>query len=278
MHYMDGAQPFFYRGGGIGCIITHGFMASPAEVRWLGDHLGRAGLSVLGVRVAGHGTHYRDMKRSRWNDWYASVLDAYYIMRAQCDLVFAIGHSMGGVLSLLLASDERTKIDGVVVLSSPFLLPKSVAQRAALTKAIIPYTDQTDRTDLPDVIRAEQARRGEPQVGRVRYDKWATAAVPQFFALVAETDKRLSQVTAPLLLVYAKGDDLALPPNMDYIAGKVGSKHIEKHLLDVGGHIITQDAAREDTFDLVREFVQRVGVQLASGQVPTVKQKFSTQS
>src|SRR5690606_32782666 len=117
---MYGAEPQFYRGNHIGCLVVHGFMASPAEVVWVGQHLAEQGYTVYVPRLTGHGIDPTHMQRMIWQDWYAQVLDAYHILRQQCDVVVAIGHSMGGLLSLLLASDHP--LDALVVCATPINL------------------------------------------------------------------------------------------------------------------------------------------------------------
>ena len=82
---MQGAEPFYYPGGRVGCLCLHGLAASPAEVSWLGAYLAGRGLTVCGLRLAGHGADYRHLRYLRWQDWYLSALDGYRLLRAQCD-------------------------------------------------------------------------------------------------------------------------------------------------------------------------------------------------
>jgi carboxylesterase len=88
----------------VGALLIHGFTGTPREMRPLGEALAGAGLTVLGVRLAHHATQPRDMFRSHWRDWYASVLDGYYLLRDQCETVFVMGLSAGGTLALYLAA------------------------------------------------------------------------------------------------------------------------------------------------------------------------------
>jgi len=54
-------NPFFFEGGEVGCLLVHGFSGSPPEMQPMGDYLAGKGLTVLGVRLAGHGTSPEDM-------------------------------------------------------------------------------------------------------------------------------------------------------------------------------------------------------------------------
>lgn len=254
-HYMPGAEPFFHRGNDIGCLCLHGFMASSAEVRWLGVHLAQQGMTVYGPRLPGHGTHHRDMARMRWHDWYNAALDSYHILRQQCERVFVAGLSMGGMLALLLGAS--VVVDGLAVMASPVEFRSWRLATARYIRYILPYTRQPDRTNLPQLIREEQTRRGEPGRGRVRYDDWSTGAVAELYALSQSVRARLPQVTAPLLLVYSEADQIIPVENAAIIAREVASAVIEQHTLHQSDHILTQHVERETVFKLVTDFIAR---------------------
>ena len=59
------AEPFFFSGNKIGCLLVHGFTGAPTEMLPLGQFLSDKGYSVLGVRLSGHGTDLDAMVRSR---------------------------------------------------------------------------------------------------------------------------------------------------------------------------------------------------------------------
>jgi carboxylesterase len=253
---MPGAEPFFYRGNSTGILCLHGFTASPAETRWLGHHLAGEGYTVYGLRTPGHGTDPHDLARYQWQDWYAAALDGYHLLRAQCDRVLVAGHSMGGLLSLLLACAEP--VSGVIVLASPLMYANKQVAYASYLAALMPYTEQPDTSNLPNTIRAEQAERGEPVLGRVRYETWSTAAVGQLYALTMEAAARLPDVTAPLLAIYSKGDVTVSLESRDYLLAHIGSQQVESHTLERSDHILPQDVERETVFRLVATFVRKL--------------------
>jgi carboxylesterase len=252
---MPGGESFFFRGNKIGILCIHGFMASPAEIRWLGKHLADQGYTVYGVRLPGHATDYRDMARQRWQDWYTAVQDALGILRAQCEQVFVVGHSMGGMLGLLLAAN--TPIDGLVALATPVLFTSQAMANANWIKWIRPYTDQSDTGPLVQLIRDEQARRGETVVGRVRHNLWSTAAVGELFTLAGVVQNDLANVKAPLLLIYSERDKTVGLNSRDSILAQVKSTSIEQHTLKQSDHILPQDSERETVFEWVADFIKR---------------------
>ncbi|MBL8147909.1 MAG: alpha/beta fold hydrolase [Anaerolineae bacterium] len=253
---MPGAKPFFRRSGPVGCLVVHGFASSPGEVRWLAQHLAEAGFTTLAPRLPGHGSHPHDLRRVRRHDWLAALLDAYAILRGECERVVVAGHSMGGLLALRLSLEVETA--GVAVMASPVQFgPKSI-RYARWLRYVLRDTDQRDRSGLDDIVREEQARRGEPVIGRMRYDRWATAAVAELYALSQEVDALLPQIRVPLLLVYSEGDHTAPPANGERIYSRAASGDKGLIALQHSGHNLPVDVEREAVFGLVTEFALRL--------------------
>jgi len=252
---MRGAEPYGHSGGDTGCLVLHGFTASPAEVRWLAEHLAGQGHTVVAPRLAGHGTTPEALARTRWPDWYATALDGYHLLRATCRRVVVVGHSMGGLLSLLLASDQP--VAGVAALAAPIRFDRQT-RAARWIYRLRPYTDQTDRTGFPERLRQAQIARGEAPTGRVRYDRWPTRAVAELVTLSNVARTRLGQVDAPLLLVNSTADPTVPPDHARVIATGVASRDIEQHMLHISQHILTQDVEYETVLALVAAFVARL--------------------
>lgn len=253
---MPGASPYFHRGGSVGCLCLHGFTASPHEVLWFAQHLAQQGHTVYAPRLAGHGTSPYDLARVRWWDLLNSALDGYHLLRQQCDQVFVAGLSMGGVLSLL--TSLTVPVDGVIAMAAPMLLG-GFFQPARLRrmKLIRPYTDNTDRGSFEQYIREEQAKRGEPVLGRIRYGIWSTAAVEQLALMIEQTLPRLPEVTAPLLLIYSEKDQTVPFACQQIISERVSSQDLECVTLQQSGHILTQDIEYPEVFRLAAEFIDK---------------------
>lgn len=256
---MLGAEPQFYRGNEIGCLVTHGFMASPAEVGWLGQYLAEQGYTVYVPRLTGHGIDPKHMRQARWQDWYGDVLNGYHLLRQHCKKVIAIGHSMGGLLSILLSINEN--VDALVVAAMPISLGEKDPKlaQARLLDLIMPYTYHPSEPELNAEIAAEQKRRGEPIIfGRVHYPKWSTRAAYEYYRLERTTKEHLSEVITPILLLYAQQDETGTIEDAETIAMTIRSSKIEMHILKDGAHIIFQDSGREEAFQVVADFVTRI--------------------
>lgn len=95
-YIVPGSEPFFFPAGPTGCLLLHGFTATPDEMRPLGEFLASKGYSVLGVRLAGHTTHPDDLKRTRKTDWLDNIEeDRLALLSNACSRRVLIGQSAG---------------------------------------------------------------------------------------------------------------------------------------------------------------------------------------
>ncbi|NCC45349.1 MAG: hypothetical protein EOM18_17585, partial [Clostridia bacterium] len=84
-----------------GVLLIHGYMAAPAEMRLLAEHLYAKGYTVYVCRLRGHGTVPEDLALRYWQDWYESVNRGYIILKNSCKRLAVVGFSTGAGLALL---------------------------------------------------------------------------------------------------------------------------------------------------------------------------------
>ncbi|MFN8371901.1 MAG: alpha/beta fold hydrolase [Anaerolineae bacterium] len=250
-----GAEPFYFKAvngdSSVGCLCLHGFTASPDEMRWFGHALAQQGITTYGPRLVAHGADYRDMSRMKWHDWYLCALDGYHVLRQQCEQVFVAGLSMGGLLSLLLAS--AVPVSGAIVIAAPFFIDSRMFEASHMLKYVMPYTKQLDTSELMKHIQAEQVRRKMPVVGRVRYDDWSTAAASELHNVMMVACEIFCRIiTCPARVMYSRGDKTVPPRNGDYLQANIGSKVVERHDFERSDHILTQDVDCDAVFALGR--------------------------
>ncbi len=245
------AEPFYLPRGRAAVLLVHGFTATPQEMRFLGEYLAARGLSTLGVRLAGHATHLRDMARTTWRDWAASVEDGWHVLRSAGHApVAVVGLSLGGALALYHAA--RFPVDAVGVLAAPYELPRHpLMPLLPLVQWVMPYWSKrfwrppmVDRARLPEV--------------HLSYPAYPIRSLRQFQAFLSVLHATLHRVTAPALFVYATGDSVVPVEHMHRYAQAIGSQHKETVLQRVNRHVITLGVNREEVFGAVYAFLQRV--------------------
>ncbi len=115
-------MPFFLQpknDNGMGVLLIHGLLASPAELRGYGDYLVQQGYTVLGVRLRGHGSSPYALREQTYEGWYSAVQRGFTILKAYTQRIFVIGFSSGGALALKLASENHSQIIGTTAIAIP---------------------------------------------------------------------------------------------------------------------------------------------------------------
>jgi len=243
------AEPFYFPGNSTGCLLIHGFTGTPKEMRPLGDFLVEKGYSVLGIRLSGHGTKMADIQRSHWQDWSGSVLDGWHLLQSSTDKVILMGLSMGGILGLYHAS--FLPVQGIVCMSTPYQLG------SALELALLPFL-----TGIYPFKKKGESDWHDPNAAKdhIAYEKFPTRAIVQLTHLIQAMRDSLPKVTAPALLMHAKGDLVVAPENMRRIYQELGTAEENKEmvLLENSGHVVTRDSDKMTLFNNILSFVHRV--------------------
>lgn len=240
----EGAEIFLLRGNSNGVLLIHGFTGSPAELLLLGKFLNRAGYTVLGVRLAGHGTSELDLMRTTKDDWFYSVLDAYSVLSSLCDKIFVIGHSMGGLLTLKLP--QFRKVDKIVTLAAPMFIDES-----------LPLKDLPPRSECRNFCHMKQPRMLKnvpPAVNKV-YRKMPYICVHELLDLMDEVKILLPKITTPILIMHGEEDHTATPYSALFIYEKISSADKKKIFVPNCGHLLPLNDSRYFVFVEVMKFL-----------------------
>lgn len=214
-------QPFFFQpkqNSGVGVILVHGFLASPAEVRSFGERLLEQGYFVIGVRLKGHGTSPSDLRETQWEDWYGAVVRAYSILQNYADRIHVVGFSTGGALALRLAADQPDSLIGISAISVPikFRNPKMM---------FVPLVHGTNRLVrwLSSYEGVKPFLQNKPEHPNINYQNIPVRGLYELRRLVSEVEGRLSDIHCPVLLIQGNNDPTVDPKSADIILRKLSS-------------------------------------------------------
>lgn len=233
---------FFWRAGNIGVLLIHGFTATTAEVRLLGEYLHARGYTVSAPLLPGHGTSPDEMNRCTWRDWARAVDEAYAQLAAQCERVFVCGESMGALLALYLAS-EHPEIVGLVCYA-PALITARMWQ-ARLLAPFIPY--------VPKPVR-------KPSEADARWKGYTVnplRAVVQLHKLQREVRRRLARLQQPILVIQGRLDETIDPHSGTTLINAMDSRDKALHWLEHSTHCVILDREWERAAEWTCEFIQR---------------------
>ena len=244
---ISGAESFFLKGNSHGVLLIHGFTGNPAEMLLLGQHLHSKNFTVLGIRLAGHGTSEDDLIRMTREDWINSALDGFSILNGCCDKISVIGASMGGLIALNLSI--LRKLNQLVTLAAPIFIDESLRLELlpSREKSYGQYVKQPPR-ELKDV---------PPAVNRV-YRLMPLISVHELIDLITNTKKILSKVTVPTLILHGKEDHTAKVESANYIYENIASSQKQIRLIDNMGHLLPLREGREKVFELAADFLNSI--------------------
>lgn len=230
----------------------HGFTGSPAALRPLAERLAERGFAVDLVRLPGHGTHYRDMLSTRFQDWRGEVERAIAALRARCERVIALGFSMGGTLVLDVVAQDPSLVAGVVIINTPVLDREGILVKLApFLEHVLPLVPASaagmTRNDIAKPGMNEQAYRWVPA-------KAGNSLVREF----PRIREQLPKLTCPILVAYSRADHTVPPANSKAILRMLGSKDITELVLERSYHVAPLDYDLELIDERVTAFADRV--------------------
>ncbi len=245
---LPGAEPFFFPRGPKGVLLVHGFTGLPAELLLMGDYLQKCGFTVLGVRLAGHGTTVEDMSHTTDEDWMDSVRDGYSMLLGCTESISVIGQSMGGVLALMLAAEQE--VASVMTLAAPIF----ISSHQKLEK--LPPREVSAGLFAP---KGRKRLKGIPEAANKSYRKMPLISVHNLLDRIEEVKKYLPQVKAPAMIFQSRNDHTAAPESAEYIYENIGSEEKEICWLERSGHLLPLDVDRDDIFAKAAMFLKEKG-------------------
>jgi carboxylesterase len=237
-------EAFFWPGGPTGVLLSHGYTATSAEVRWLATFLQQQGFSVAGPLLPGHGDSPQAMNRCCWQDWVEAVAQTYRRLAGHCQQIFVGGESMGALLALYLAS-EQADIAGILAYAPAVQVSRFTTLKARLAAPFVPHV----------------AKRTLHYDADGRWQGYKVNPVPAFLQLTQlqrAVRGRLPAIRQPLLIVQGRLDTAIDLRGVGALYREVGSSHKELHWLEHTGHLVLLEAhALPQVTDLTLAFLKR---------------------
>ena len=241
---LAGAEPFFMPGGERGVLLVHGFTGLPAELWLMGRYLNERGYTVLGVRLAGHATRAEDLARTTGEDWLDSVRDGYALLAGACGRVAVCGHSMGGLLALLLTAEKP--VTSVISMSAPIY----IAEEQRLSR--LPPREACIGRFVP---KARRKLAGVPEAANHTYRRMPLVSIHEMLGILERTKAALPAISVPALILHGRNDRTADAGSALYIRDNLGSREKSIFWLHRSGHLIPMNEERELAFAQAEAFL-----------------------
>ena len=237
-------------------LFVHGFIGAQSNFHDLPDQVAAQGWFVRAMALPGHGTSPRDFEKTTADALQAGVLEEVRALKQRFSRIVVVGHSLGGALSTLAASEEP--VDGLVLCAPLFAL--TYGQFLGIS------TERLARTISP-VVRWIPARPGYGPVNKKENRPYIDCYhwIPLQGCLAAlEIGRRANEpavcakIEAPLLLIHSRLDRVTSPAASGAIFPSFGSEWKELIWLETSDHVLFWDYEEDLVSEAVLEFLQEV--------------------
>jgi len=206
-------------------LLLHGSTGTPAELRELGNFLYARGISSYCPRLT---RASRGEREASWESWVTQAQIAMEAVTTCSSLAFVCGLSMGGTISMILF--DRVPLRGMILLA-PALFPRLglKARFLQITRLVTPTVFYHFAGWSGEVLKAMDFGR-----------------------------RTAREITIPLLALQADDDARLAPRGLKFVRRHARHEDSEIRLLAGGSHVLTRGAAKDEVFESVAAFVERV--------------------
>jgi carboxylesterase len=228
----------------IGVLLIHGFTGSPASMRPWAEYLSQRGFTVRVPLLPGHGTKPKDLNEVKWEQWPTKAEDELNELYKTCTKVFICGLSMGGAVTLNVASRNSQKLSGIVLVN-PMSHLRFVSPELAFAVSRVKKFLKSVGNDIK-----------RPGVTEWGYDANPTVGVYELLKMLRATRALLPKVTVPMQLFHSVDDHTLPVSNTEIIMKGVGSRIKQRIELTNSYHVATIDYDAEIIYENSRIFIE----------------------
>ena len=242
------AQPFLMEAGEHAVLLMHGFTGSAAHMRIVGEKLHDAGFTVMGINLPGHAKDLEAMRASTWQEWLAAGRNAVNQLREKYRIVSAMGLSMGGCISLILA--EEGLVNAVVTVSAPMAVQNPLLPLAKVLAPLFPRVSWGNGGGPKDQMLDPRYNLG--------YGGFPTKNGADLSKIIKQARANLGRVTCPVLAIQSHDDETIAAGSAQTILNGVSSGVKDMLWLDEVPHVCTITKAAPDIASRAAAFLSAV--------------------
>ncbi|OLN21826.1 carboxylesterase [Domibacillus antri] len=225
----------------IGCLCIHGFTGAPYEVEPLADYLReQTDWKIVVPLLPGHG-EMLSLKNITCIDWIDCAELALLELLDECEKVYVIGFSMGGLIAAYLTA--RHPVCKLVLLS-------------AAAKYVNMAQVKEDVRDLVHDFRNKQLHQNELFLRyREKLIMTPPAAARQFQKVVRLARRSFKNITVPVFIAQGTSDGIVPVKSAAYIYYRVSSAERHLYYSKEAKHLICHTGNKEELFEKVFTFL-----------------------
>lgn len=234
---LDGST-FFWKGNKTGILLLHGFTATTVEVRPMAKFLSDLGFTVAGPLLPGHGHTPEEMNSVSYKDWIRCAETMYQKLASECERVFVLGESMGGLLSILV-SIMHPEIAGAMIFAPALKVPGLWE-----SEFVWPFKSFIFKKNVDETMEWQG------------FNVVPLHAAAELRKLQRKVSRSLSKMTVPTIIFQGKLDHSIDPMSSIIVLESINSKEKELIWMEESSHCILIDQQLPDAEITCLEFIR----------------------
>ena len=248
MNNFDSNDYVYNKDSSIGILLIHGFSSTTYETKFLAKYLSQFGFHVATYNLPGHGTNVDDCNSTSYSEWIYFARQKLAELSSTSDKVFIVGHSIGGAITLHLAS--IFPVDGIVLGATVLRFKKKFE-----TYFLVPLLNKIkQKVDKMKMFTKEHLEKN-PNFG---YMEYPLVALNEFRKMNRKIIKDLHKVQCPTLIIHSKNDVTSIEKNVELIYNNISSTEKSKLIIEKSSHhIFVDELDKEVIYKAVLSFIKK---------------------
>ena len=243
-------------------ILFHGLTGSPFELKKYGQFLYNNGYDVFAECLPGHGDRFEEIYTVKYTQWLDFAYNEFSDLRGKYDKVFVSGLCLGAVVALAVAEKYKDEVDGIISLSTTLFLDgwrlpwyKFLIPVALATIARYYYSyPECDPHGIKN-LKTRNVIKKLLEKGDVGMNDFPMTGIYELLKLSDFTRGRMKNITAPILIIHSREDDLTSIRSAYTTYKRISSTDKELVILNDSYHMVLYDNEKQLVFDKALAFL-----------------------
>ena len=234
-------------------ILVHGFIGAGNNFNDLPEYFAELGWRVRVMRLPGHGTSPRDLDNVNTDTMLRKIISEMDDLRRSHEKVVLIGHSMGGTLCTLAASQR--KVDRLVICSPYFGITHKwyyILKPETWIHITSPLVRWVYKGDAFIQVNREEVK---DKIVSYRWVSMRSLKTLNELGRRTNTADVLSDVTCPALMIHSFNDEAASKESAEKAFNLLGSSDKRAVWLKASNHHIFWDYDHDQVISEIGRFL-----------------------
>lgn len=248
-HYILGAESIFLDGSNHGILLLHGGGGGTTwDLKEFATFANKKGYTIWLPSLDGFNTKPEDLINVSFQNWIENGLDGLEKLQETCEKVSVVGHSLGGLISLILAA-ETSSISSIVTWAAAWGINNRML-------SLLPYISKVPlmKNLIPSRIPVEPSEE-LVEMGWLGYE-WLPATLGfEFLDAIKFLKRQIRFINCPTFVIQGNKDITIKSNSARIIYNKLKTKIKELWIIEHATHTLMQESCKSELFERTLNFI-----------------------